>query len=331
MIVFVLISLMGCIKLVDNMVLSKVVPTGLGSSDLGKACALGESLSHPISSIKKTERSMVIAETTAGLCAELQVWEARLKEARALKNLQGASRVAEVKDARILAQRYHKMAATRYYRAFLYLESEYGDVGGVCPELKEEDEVVYVVGLVAGLLSVLNNKKGGGQVDISESLLAEIARGTKCVDNQKWWNTPHAIEGAVWASVPGSGPEDVDPWEYMKDSAEVGADTGVRVGWGFHNLIAANAGKTDILKMGIKAHAESMEIKSSHPNFALLDEYAYQVSLHESDLIWVQTKGYRTTVFGAMPAPPKIKVQEDDPFALPLPNESSGQVEPKQQ
>ena len=319
---------LGCAALVDNYTYKKVIPVGLASPDLRKACGLGESLSFPLRSFGKLPRTMVVAETTAGLCEEFEAWEARLTEAKSLKNLAGDARLAEVKDARLRAQRAHTRVATRYYRAFRELEKSYpkhtlGE--GACPTIKEKDEVVYVVGLVAGLLAVLHSKNGANLASVPDSLLPRIARAATCVNAQKWWYVPHAIQGSVWAAVPGSGPEKIDPWKHLSDAADKGSSSGVRVGWGFHNLIAANAGRTKDLHFGLKAHAESKESKGAHPNWALLDEYAYYVSRHQSDLLWIAHAGHRTELFGDLPQTESESSQEEDPFGEePTPTPAKG-------
>ena len=46
------------------------------------------------------------------------------------------------------------------------------------------------------------------------------------------------------------------------------------------------------------------------------DQYAYEVSLHQSDLLWVSAKGHRTPELGDLPVSIEEtpSTQEEDPF-----------------
>lgn len=296
----IFMSMSGCASHIDSFTLSNVVPVGMSQPDLRKACALGEGLNHPLRSLTKTtpNKAMIIAETTAALCLDMDAMDSdiRAEQYKFLKQVPLAI------DARIVAERDHTQTAQRYHRAFSYTESAYGAVGeGECPKLAEKDEAAYLIGLVSGTLAVIHNRLGGNKANVSDELLPKIARGSQCLQNQKWWYTPQALRAAVWAFVPGSGPESIDAWAHLKEAGVEGAKSDFRVAWGIHNLIASISGKEDLLRVGLEEHAKSIQETPVGGEWGLLDEYGFRVSQHMSDLIWTREKGHRTMRFGSWP------------------------------
>jgi len=323
-----LLGTTGCAKTVDRYVTKRVFPTGLAVPDVPKVCALGSSLVHPLAAVTRPDhpprQTMVVAELTAALCEEGHAWEAELDAERARHNFHalGGDRAAEITDARLRAERAHLAAADRFYRSWQQVKPLYGPVGEGCPKLRNErDELVYLIGLVAGTLALLNDRAGGGEVGVPLDTLGRVARGAECLDNEKWWHTPGALRAAAWAIIPGSGPEDVDPFAAIEAEAAAGESSGVRVARALSVLVYANAGQRPKVEQGIRAHAASLSQTAQHPDWALLDEYARLVTLHESDLIWTGDEGHRTPVFGALPrgapadlvAPPN-PFENTDPF-----------------
>ena len=309
---FVLFS--GCASHIDGFTLKKVIPVGMAQPDLGKACALGEGLNHPLRSLtqKTPNKAMIIAETTAALCLDVEAMEADLNA----EQYKYVKQVPLAMDAKISAERLHTQTAHRYHRAYLYLESAYGEVGtGQCPNMKESDEAAYLIGLVAGTLAVIHNRLGGNKGGVPDVLLPKIARGTDCLENTKWWHTPQALRAAVWSFIPGSGPESIDAWTHLKEAGQEGAKSDFRVAWGIHNLITSMSGKEEMLRIGLEQHAASIQETEVGGEWALLDEYGFRVSQHMSDLIWTREKGHRTQTFGLWPISEAEEEQnEADPF-----------------
>ena len=313
----------GCAGTVDRFAVNRIVhQEGARVDDLGKACALGAALAHPLAALGTERRpprmALIIAETTAGLCGELDSMEAELQSVRARRNWRGLGehRVAEMRDARLREQRLHAGAAKRYYRAWAHMTEAFGPFDGDCPTIRERDEITYLLGLVAGLRALLHDKAGGSTVGVPADVLGEVSRGARCLDNEEWWHAPAALQAAAWAVIPGSGPEDVDPWEVLRSEAEAGDDSGVRVAWSLYVLVAGNAGLRDRVADGIAGHAASLTRTTADPAWLLLDEYALRVSSHESDLLWTEERGHRTETFGELPGPSPSAPPEavQDPF-----------------
>ena len=205
--------------------------------------------------------------------------------------LTDAYRVAEIKDAQIAAKRWDRQTARRFYAAFTYAESAFGSVDSPCPKIEERDEPAYLVALIAGTFAVLHDKQSDGTVGVPLDLLPKIARASTCLDNEKWWHVPQALQGGIWATIPGSGPDDVEPWSLLEQAAKEGAQSGVRVAYAVGALLANNAGDTDRMRQFLIGHGESVSQTPRNDGFAFFDQYAYEVSLHQSDLLWISAKG----------------------------------------
>ena len=312
----------GCVtKIVDRVTVDRIVGQGQSIGDTQMPCALGESLNHVLMATKgkKTpDLGLLVSNGTSGICAQSKAWEERLRAERAKiqRPLNDAYRVAEIKDAQIAAKRWDRQTARRFYTAFTHAEAAFGTVDTPCPELDERDEVAYLVALISGTFSVLHDKQSDGTVGVPLDLLPKIARASTCLDNEQWWGVPQALRGGIWATIPGSGPDDVEPWSLLESAAQDGAKSGVRVAYAIGALLANNAGDTDRMKMFLAGYGESLEKDPRNEDFAFFDQYAYEVAQHQSDLLWISEKGHRTPELGMLPmSESAIPVEsEDDPF-----------------
>ena len=207
------INLLGCItKIVDRVTVDRIVGQAKVVGDTQMPCGLGESLNHVLMAAqtkrKTPDLALVISNGTAGICAQQQAWEFHLETERAKKQipLSNPYRIAAIKDAQYAAARWDAIAARRFYQAFLHAESAFGVMDSPCPTIREKDEVAYLVGLISGTFAVLHDKQSDGQVGVPLDLLPKITRAASCLDNQSWWYVPQALQGGIWATVPGSGP-----------------------------------------------------------------------------------------------------------------------------
>ena len=312
-----LLLLCGCPRVLDRYTLEQVVPQAGAMGDVDRACALGASLGQVLASMGRGGRephlAMIIADTTAGFCAEGRAWEAELEVTRLL--VTGAD-LASVQDARIREARAHTQAAQRFLSSWDHLQARYGEVGaGSCPHLEPGEGVVYLLGLYAGVNALLHDRAGGGGLGVPMDIPVAVARGTVCVDDDTWWQAPSAMRAGAWAMVPGLAPEGVDPWAELEAAALASESTGVRLGRGLQVLIAANAGRTAEVEHGIVAHAAALDRTPPDPAWALLDEYARIVTLHEADLIWTAALGHRAPDLDQLPQEERQPADQPDPFA----------------
>ena len=121
-----------------------------------------------------------------------------------------------------------------------------------------------------------------------------IARAASCLQPDRWWGVPTALQAALWTSVPGAAPDGVDPWAVLEEAAREGEATGVRLARAFEVVALAGSGKAEALRTAIAAHAASLEKTPPDPKWRLLDRFATLMIRHESDRIWTQERGYRT-------------------------------------
>ena len=261
------------------------------------------------------------------MCAQADAWREEIAQARAQANLgdNPLARAAEVTDARIRGQRAHTLAAERFERSWRHLRSAYpGAAEGDCPKVKDKDEFVYVFGMVTGMMALLHDRAGGGHLKIGLDRPLQVARATRCMGDTEWWSLPLALRAGAWATVPGSAPEGTDPWDALQQAAETGATTGIRAAAAIRVLIAANAGRTDLVEQGIRAFPDAAPEGGGDKDWQLLDAYAVQVVLHQSDLLWTRSAGHRTETLGVLPsdAAPTLPDGPDpfgsvDPFGPP--------------
>lgn len=317
---------LGCSPLfVNNVVENRVIDRAVRVPDVGAVCAMGLSLEAPLSaatpSSRPPQRALLVAATVGALCAEPEVREAELDglRARSLLGALGDGRAAWARDAALREQRAHRLAAARYARAWAEVRDVYGPLQGDCPQLAEDEEFVYLLGLFSGLMGLLHERRGGVEPRlIPDDSLSAVAHGATCLSDARWWYVPAAMQAAAGAVIPGAGRAGVDPWEVLDGAATQGDRSGVRLARALAVLLASNAGRAEVAREGIRAAARALDAHPVNPDWALLDAFAVEVITHESDLLWTAELGYRTPTLGHFPgenAGPRVDPFAADPFA----------------
>jgi hypothetical protein len=293
-----------------------MVPYMMASDDLAMSCETGVSMGSFLMSFERVtdppERAGLVTLLAAGMCAEAEAWEAELRQLRAVWE----GRASEARDARIAEQRHHALAASRFFRAHQRLEHAFGPIGEGCPELDEEDEIFYLLGLSAGMLAVFHDRAAAGMAAVPMDIPQQVARAAACLDNDRWWGGPMALQAAVWALVPGAAPEGSDPWAALAIASETGEGHGIRLARAFQVQILEASGRDAELREAIAAHAASLATTPSDPDWKLLDTYATQMILHVSDRIWTAERGHRTPLgeLGTFWEPPAQTDEDDEVF-----------------
>ena len=275
--------LTGCASKIDKITVNRVVARALTVPDVDQSCEIGVSLRSPLAAATKegkpARKALLISEATAAMCDEMAAWEHELDRALALSSATGLpprQRAIRAKDAGFAADRSHQRAAARYWRAWEHGLVSFGAIGeDDCPKLKPHDEFAYMITLVAGMQAVLHDSNSGRTLNVPKETILQVARGAEClkgdpdkdgtIDGQKWWYFPEAVQAAAWGTIPGSGPEGVDPWAVLDEMGAKGEPTGVRVARGLQVTIAVNAGKDDIARAAIQAHAAALDSHPSRP------------------------------------------------------------------
>ena len=330
--------MLGCVSSgLNRFTIKKVIPAMMAGSDLDMACSFGGTVTSGVEAAlakRPSKKALVLSSGASGICAELAAREAKLEGQVIMKNhvALGPAMAAEANDARIRAQRLYTTAASRYYTSWQNAVDVYGMDPENCPRMSEDDQALYLFGLIAGDLSVITDAAGGTVVGVPQSTILDVARAAECLDSDAWWGVPDALKASAWATVPGSGPDDVDPWELFDKAAARGEADGMRIARSLQVFTAANAGRQDIVEAGLKAHGEAMAA-GTNPDWMLLDIYALSVSLFESDQLWISNAGHRTATFGTVPGASGVNGPDpfggDDPFgADPFGEESPFGADP---
>ncbi len=299
---------------VSDYAISDLGPFILSTEDVEMGCQTGQALGNLLLSFDRvgsdTDLPGVVTLFAAGLCAELQANEAELGYHRALFSKKPSAAM----DSRIIEQRAHAVAASRYARAWTHMTRVFGEPQeNTCPELGEDDRLFYLVGLAAGVQAILHDRASGGQIGMDMSVLSKVARATQCIDDEEFWQIPSGFRFALYASVPGSGPADLDAVTALRTAAQQGATLGVRMGWALLAQTGRGIGQSELVKEAIAASADT-STQGETPELArLLDQYALGMLTHFSDVQWTEDRGHRTPVgsFGTLYQAPVVEEDDD--------------------
>ena len=279
---------------------------------------MGRSLTLPLGSVSRRspDRALVISQGVGAMCAEIDAWDFELDSLKARANLEGLgeARTAEMVDASIRARRQHALAAERFERSYQHMLAEFGPAGEAsCEKVPERHHFVYQFGLIAGVLALFHDRAAEGAIGVPLDRPQEIARATLCLDDAAWWGMAKGLRGASWATIPGSEPEGVDPWQLMAEAAD-NDTSGVRVSRAIQVLLASNAGRDDVVEEGIRKFVEAGDSLTADPDWVLLDEYAQTVVRHQSDRLWMKERGHRTERLGVLPSDDTMSLEGPDLF-----------------
>lgn len=318
--------LLGCLKgPVDSFTTQRVVPAALLDADVDRACRTGGALKNALVAVPRREPhlALVIADTTAALCDGTAARSVAVETAVFSAALEGPARIAVTRDGRIAERRLRGRAALRFSSAWDHAQAEWPWIGGECGRVRSKDELTFLIGMMAGTLAMLNDKATGSELGVPLDTLARIGRSAVCVDDATWWAAPSMFEAAAWTLVPGSAPAGVDdPWAELEERARRGSASGVRLGWALAAVLAANAGREDLVRTAIDEASQSYETVPTPPEFALLDAYAHELLQHEADLLSIGEQGHRAAGL-KLPRPPVVQpsvTPATDPFAEPEPD-----------
>lgn len=289
-----------------------MVPWLLSNEDIGLACRTGGAVGPLVRSFERvdvhTELPSLVSWLGAGMCAEAAGWEAELANLRAVK----AGNAAAAKDAQLAEERFHRVAAMRFGVAWKLAAAKFPGIGGAkCPKIEEDEEIYYLLGSAAGLLSVLHDRASGGAANIDTKVLPMAARAAACVKSDKWWGVPMALQASVWMTVPGSGPKGVDPKKKLAAAAAIGDKAGVRLARALQVMSLDGAGDAAGTAKAIAAHEASIKATKSAASWRLLDAYGRSMTQQVVDRRWSSEKGHRGPT-GELVLPEKEAPPGDD-------------------
>jgi uncharacterized protein YceK len=272
------------------------LPYTLTTDDTDMSCDMADAMTPTLLSFGEVtsapHKLSTLMHMLSGSCVESEAKEEELSYLRAINS----KNISEAKDARIRQKRLYALAAKRQFRAYKHAVVEFGQPGGQCPKLEKEDEIFWVMGLLAGVQSVMSDMQSQGQVGVPADIAMKSVRGMKCVNNARWFGIPVALQAAVWAMMPDSAPEGVDPWKQLEASSVLASSTGVRLAHALEAIVADGAGDEDRLRSVIRKHAESIESRKSNRKMRMMDKMATEQIVAISDRLWTEATGSRTPI-----------------------------------
>lgn len=291
-----IVALGGCSmqKMAGNAVIEyshdEAIPYLMSQGDLASACQMGQAMGPVLMSFHRVglEPAQIGIGThmAAGMCAEMDQRERELARYRALYEL----RSTEAQDALVREKQAHSLAASRMILAYENAVAAYGDLSEKCPEYKSDtDALLSLLGLASGALAILHDFNSEKAVGISLDIPGKIEKGAQCFDDDKWWGMPTALRAAIWLSIPGSGPEGVDPIEAMKTAAAKGDAQGVFLARAMQIMMLATVGQPENMCQSMT----EAKLKDGNGDFAMLNAYARSMIQHQADIAWTKAKGYR--------------------------------------
>jgi hypothetical protein len=277
---------------------AEMVPHLMTYRDIGMACASGEALTPLLMSFaqvgSKPDKLAPLVFVSAATCAESSALDAELRYLRAMKR----GDVAEAQDARS-EQKYHaEIAARRLYEAYSRTVRVFGEPSETtCPRFRSDfDELVWMVGLIAGVQSLLNDATAETAVGIPRDVAAKVERGAACLDNEKWWGVPMGTRAALWNILPMLAPEGADAWGELEKATAIGFRSGIRLASALQVISAYSVDNRDQLRRGIREFTANN--KNLDPSYALLDAIAGELITGVSHRLWADATGQRTPFGG---------------------------------
>ena len=269
----------------------QAVPYLMAQGDLASACQMGQSLGPVLASFSRVDLQPqnigIATHMAAGMCAEFDQRTAELARLRALHE----NRTSEAQDALIREKQGHRLAALRMIQAYEDAMMTFGDMSQQCRHFENTtDELLSLLGLASGALGLLHEFNSEKSIGISLEVTSIIEKSASCFDDDKWWGLPTALRAALWLSIPGAGPEGVDPIQAMQDAAKKGDAQGVLLARAMLVMMANSIGKSDIM---CQALAEIPDAQTLNPEYALLNAYATSMMTHQADIAWTKEKGHR--------------------------------------
>jgi hypothetical protein len=277
----------------------EAVPYALASDDVDMGCAMSRAFTPFFMSFSRVTAQpddlAIMMYLYAGNCSEVKAWEEELRYLRALyfKN------VVEAQDARIAQKRLLNQAARRQLAGYNSLVSAIAEPGSDCPDLASGNaEFYWLIGLLNGLQATLNDLASEGSANVPLDIASKVGRGAACLDNEKWWGVPKAIQAAIGVTIPNNKPVDADPLKELDQAMQIGMKQGVLITEVIAAQVHMGLGHTDQVKAIIRHSKEAKAQVGSMPGFRLLNEFATLQLQAISDRLWTEATGKRTPISG---------------------------------
>lgn len=271
------------------------VPYMLATDDVAFSCSMVESFAPFLSSFSRVttppDKLAILFYLMSASCTEFKAWEEELRYLRAIHDKNSI----EAQDARIAQQRFLGLVARRQLTGYHYLVLVFGEPGAECPEFdSDNDELYWLMGLLNGIQAVVNDIASGGYVEVSMDIAAKVGQGASCLDNEKWWGVPDAIQAAIGMTIPGNRAEDGDPVEILKHSLHIGSQQGIFVAQVLALQVYLGQGEIEEVKHIIRNYAGLAIQATGNKAFKILNQVAKLQIQAISDRLWTEATGKRT-------------------------------------
>lgn len=293
----------------------EAIPYLMGQGDLEAACNMGQSMGPVMASFNRVgvdpSNIGVATNMAAGMCAEFEQRAAELDRVRALYE----NRTNAAQDAMIREKMGHRLAAQRMIRGYEDAMKTFGDFSTECRKFDNKtDELLSLLGLASGALALLHDFNSEKSVGISLDVPGIIEKSAKCFSDDEWWGMPTALRASLWLSIPGAGPEGVDPIEAMKDAVKKGDAQGVQLARAMLVMMANTIGQPDVM---CEAIAGLPSEDTFNHDYDMLNAYAVGMITHQADVVWTKNKGHRAPFMqpscpGADEAPSNLSSSDVD-------------------
>lgn len=267
----------------------------LAADDVSLKCSMVESFTPFLLSFSQVttppDQLAILFYLMAGNCTEFKAWEQELRYLRAIY----AKNPTEAQDARIAQQRLLGLAARRQLTGYHYLSKAFVEPGAECPEFaSDNDELYWLMGLINGIQAIINDIASGGTVEVPMDIAAKVGRGATCLNNEKWWGTPEAIQAAIWITIPGNRPVARNPEQTLEDSLQMGLQQGIRIPQVLAAQVYLGLGDIDQVKQIIRKYAGMMKQTPASQTYKSLNDVSALQIQAISDRLWTEATGKRT-------------------------------------
>lgn len=271
------------------------VPYVLAADDIALKCSMVEAFAPFLLSFSQVttppDQLAILFYLMAGNCTEFKAWEQELRYLRAVH----AKNSSEAQDARIAQQRFLGQAARRQLTGYRYLAKAFVEPGLECPDFSSDnDELYWLIGLINGIQAIINDIASGGTVEVPLDIAAKVGRGAACLNNEKWWGTPEAIQAAIWITIPGNRPIDRNPEQILNQSLQMGLQQGIRIPQVLAAQVYLGQGDIEEVKQIIRNHAALMKQTQASQTYNSLNEVSRLQIQAISDRLWTEATGMRT-------------------------------------
>ena len=271
------------------------VPYMLSSSDVALGCSMAEAFTPFLLSFSRVttppDQLAIVFYLLAGNCIEVEAQEQELRYLRAIF----AKNSTEAQDARIAQQRLLRIAARRQLTGYYSLIAAQTEPGGICPEFDSANaELFWLFGLLNGIQAIMNDLASGSDIGVPLDIAAKVARGATCLDNEKWWGVPAAIQAAIWITIPSSESANKSPRQVLQQSIQIAEQQGISVSHVLAAQVYLGQGEIEAVKQVIRSYSHSSKQAVENEEFAILNKVSRLQMLAISDRLWTEATGKRT-------------------------------------